>query len=239
MSSKEVLENIKVKLKDVVDSIRDFMLQLGKLRQDLLELSSNIEKLTITPEKEKTIMTELPTPLTPKPPPIPTPKSTDGITQSLKTSESDLTEIQIEDQEVPETSTQPTPSPIPIQKTKEMPAHVTTTEPEPVIKQLNIQAETLEPVSELGTTAIPTSEVISLLNELEQICGGSLPAEEVADRIQATKKALQSLVLYHPVYYEMDQFAAKLRSTSPQQPLSPTDKVELLSNIPQWKRRMM
>lgn len=245
MSSKE-LENIKIKLKDVVDTIREFMLQLGKLRQDLLDLSSNLEKLGITPEKQKTIITELPPPPTPKPPPISTPQSAVEITHLPEITETAPTEVQ--DKKVPEaatpptpapSATKPTPAPTITEKPVKSPALETATTTESKTEQLNLQTETLESVSDLGTSAIPLSQVVSLLNELEQFCEGSLPAEEVANKIEATKKALQSLVLYHPVYYEMDKIVAKLRATSPKQPLSPTDKVMLLSSVPEWKRRMM
>lgn len=244
MSSKE-LEKIKIKLKDVADTIRDFMLQLGKLRQDLLDLSSNLEKLAITPEKQKTIITELPPPPTPKPPPIKTPQSAIEITHPPEITETAPTEVQ--DKKVPEAATPPTPAPLATKPTPaptitekpvEPPALKTTT-PESKTEQLNLQTETSESVSDLGTSAIPLNQVVSLLNELEQFCEGSLPAEEVANKIEATKKALQSLILYHPVYYEMDQIVAKLRATSPKQPLSPTDKVMLLSSVPEWKRRMI
>ncbi len=249
MSSEE-LENIKTKLKNVADTIRDFMLQLGKLRQDLLDLSSNLEKLTITPEKEKTITTELPPPPTPKPPPISIPQPTEEITHTPEITEPAPIEAQVQDQKIPEEAitttpapaslaTEPVPAPTTTQKPAETPVPETTTIPESTGEQLNIQTESLESVSDLGTPAIPLSEVVSLLNELEQFCEGSLPAGEVANKIEATKKVLQSLILYHPVYYEMDQIVAKLRATSPDQPLSPTDKVTLLSNIPEWKRRMM
>lgn len=227
--SSENLENIKIKLKNVADTIREFMLQLGKLRQDLLDLSSNLDKLTVTPETEEAITTELPPPPIPKPPPISTPQPAEEIIQSPEITEPAPTEAQVQNQKAPEEVT----------ITTSAPATETTPIPESTVEKPNLLTESLESVSDLGTSAIPLSEVVSLLNELEQFCGGSLPAGEVANKIEATKKALQSLVLYHPVYYEMDQTVEKLRATSPDQPLSPTDKVTLLSNIPEWKRRMM
>ncbi len=227
--SSEDLENIKIKLKNVANTIREFMLQLGKLRQDLLDLSSNLDKLTVTPETEKATTTELPPPPIPKPPPISTPQPTEEITQSPEITEPAPTEAKIQNQKAPEEVT----------ITTSAPATETTPIPESTVEKPDLETESLESVSDLGTSAIPLSEVVSLLNELEQFCGGSLPAGEVANKIEATKKALQSLVLYHPVYYEMDQTVEKLRATSPDQPLSPTDKVTLLSNIPEWKRRMI
>jgi len=243
MSSKEEIKNIKIKLNNVADSIRDFMLQLGKLRQDLLSLSSKLEELPITPEsgKEKTKISELPPPPTPKPPPISTAKSVTEITSLPKITEPASTEALKTDQKIPEKiiTTPPTtePTPAPIQKPVKAPATETTAAPKSSIEQL--KTEPLQSVSDLGTSTIPLNKVVSLLNELEQLCGGSLPAEEVANKIETTKKSLQSLVLYHPVYYEMDQTIKKLRTTSPKQPLSPTDKAMLLSKIREWKKRMM
>ena len=252
MSSEEEIESIKNKLKSVANSIREFMLQLGKLRQDLLDLSTDLEKLpTIQPAKEKTILTELP------PTPTPEPPQPQEIPPSPETTEPTPTETQTPEQKIPEPtaptpaeSTTPTPTtpetpPTPTAQTPAENTETTTTPtPEPATittqaEQVTSETKQLESLSELGTSAIPLNEVVKILNELEQFCEGSLPAGEVADKIEATKKALQPLVLYHPVYYEMDQIATKLRSTSPDQPLSPTDKVMLLSKIPEWKRRMM
>jgi hypothetical protein len=242
MSSEEEIKNIKIKLNTVADSIRDFMLQLGKLRQDLISLSSNLEKLAVTTEseKEKAKTSELPPPPTPKPPPVSTPKPVIEVTSAPKTAKTTTTEVLKVEQNVPEkmiAAPPAEPTTVPVQKSVKAPVAETTTAPKSTTEQL--KTEQLKPVSDLGTSAIPLNKVVSLLNELEQLCEGSLPAEEVANKIENTKKSLQSLVLYHPVYYEMDKTIKNLRTTSPKQPLSPTDKATLLSKIPEWKRRMM
>lgn len=239
MSLGEEIKNIKIKLNNVADSIRDFMIQIGKLRQDLLSLSSTLEELAIIPESEKE---EIKTrkshsPLPPEKPSISEEKSLTEIT-SLSKSTTPTPEVPVKDEKVPEKTitTPPTMAPTTIKTPVKDSVTETTTSKSP-IKQP--KAELSKSISDLGTTTIPTDKVINLLNELEQLCGGSLPAEEIANKIETTKKSLQSLILYHPVYYEMDQTIKKLRTTSPNQPLNPTDKATLLSKIPEWKKRMM
>ncbi|WXG40204.1 MAG: hypothetical protein WED07_05175 [Candidatus Freyarchaeum deiterrae] len=242
MSSEEEIKNIKIKLNSAADSIRDFMLQLGKLRQDLLNLSSNLEKLTITHESEKDItkISELPPPPTPKSPSVSTPKPAE-VTSIPKTVDAVPKKDLKAEQKVPEKVIAPPtakePTSAPVQKPLKAPVTETAAAPKPIVEQL--KTEQLKSVSDLGTSAIPLNKVVSLLNELEQLCEGSLPAEEVANKIESTKKSLQSLVLYHPVYYEMDKTIKNFRTTSPKQPLNPTDKAMLLSKIPEWKKRMM
>jgi hypothetical protein len=242
MSSEEETKNIKIKLKNAADSIRDFILQLGKLRQDLLDLSSKLEESTIIPELEKmkTETSKLPPPPTPEPPPISTAKSvTEVITSLPKTEPASIEALKIDEKISQKTVTTPPPTQptaTPIQKPIKAPAIETTTAPESAVERR--KTESLQSVSE-GVSTIPIEKVASLLNELEQLCGGSLPAEEVANKIETTKKSLQSLILYHPVYYEMDRTNKKLRAASPNQPLSPTDKATLLSKISEWKKRMM
>jgi hypothetical protein len=237
MSSEEEIKNIKVKLVNAADSIRDFMLQLGKLRQDLISLSSKLEELTIAPEpeKEKTKISGPPPPPIPKPPPVSTPKPVE-VTSLPKMAEAAPKEALKEEQKVPEKVIATPPAKqataAPVQKPVQATAAPKSTIDQP-------KTEQLKQVSDLGTSAIPLNKVVGLLNELEQLCEGSLPAEEVASKIETTKKSLQSLILYHPVYYEMDKTIKNFRTTSPKQPLSPTDKAMLLSKIPEWKRRMM
>ncbi|MEM2957516.1 MAG: hypothetical protein QW261_04485 [Candidatus Jordarchaeaceae archaeon] len=246
MSSEENLKNVKSKLKNVADTIRDFILQLGKLRQDLLDLSSSLEKITVTSgsEKEKMMVSKLPPTPIPEPPPISEPEPELKTSTPPETIETSATEAQVSDQEVSEEMitesflSEAKATPTIVEETVETPK-TETTEPEVTLEQLDLKTEELKPVSEIATSALPLNKVVSLLNELEQFCEGSLPAEEVAAKIESTRKSLQSLVLYHPIYYEMNQIAAKLRADSPKQPLSPTDKEMLLSKIPQWKRRMM
>lgn len=243
MSSEDEIKNIKIKLNNATDAIRDFMIQLGKLRQDLLSLSSKLEELTIFPEsgKEKTNISELPPPQTLKPSPVSTEKSGTEITSLPKITAPAPTEALKTDEKIPEKIiTKPLPrepTPTPSQKPVKASATETTATPKPTMEQQ--KTEPAQSVTDLGTSATPIDKIVILLNELEQICGGSLPAEEVANKIETTKKSLQSLILYHPVYYEMDQTMKKLRTTSPKQPLSSTDKATLLSKIPEWKKRMM
>ncbi len=244
MSSEEDLKNVRSKLKDVADTIRDVILQLGKLRQDLLDLSSNLEKITVNSgsEIEKTMLSKLPTVPVPKPPLISEQEPELKTAISPETIETPATEVS--DQEVSEEMitesflSEAKATPTIFEETPDTPK-TEATEPKVTLDQLDSKTEALKPVSEITTSALPLNKVVSLLNELEQFCEGSLPAEEVAAKIESTRKSLESLVLYHPIYYEMNKIAAKLRADSPKQPLSPTDKEMLLSKIPQWKRRMM
>ncbi|MEM3526466.1 MAG: hypothetical protein QXV37_03545 [Candidatus Jordarchaeaceae archaeon] len=248
MSSEEGRKNIKIKLKNIADSIRDFIIQLGKLRQDLLDLSSKLEELAIIPESEKEKTETSETPLSPVESPqiLPQepvteitslPETEQALSETVKTSEE--TPKKVEDvQPVTESTPAFASALTSIEKPVKTSTIETTTSLESTAKEL--KTEQLRSVSDLGTrtTTIPTEKVVSILNELEQLCGGSLPAEEVANKIESTKKSLQSLILFHPVYYEMDKIIKKLRTT-PNQPLNPDDRVMLLSKIPEWKRRII